>query len=211
MSADQHEHVSYAATVFTEAVDDLIGLQRTTVTTDSGPRIVALPSRYAEIVSSIAGAQGTAFGGVARSMPPLWVDAVDWLTLVDGEVREWTPHSLATDTVVRLRDLVEHPWRPQDVDLLQHYTQTLQIWTRRAHDLLNPDETHRWELTAACPACNVKTVHRKDSAGDYVRQAALQITADGCKCTACHTTWGPQYFTHLAAVLGCTTPEGVLQ
>lgn len=210
MSAEQHEYVSYAQTTLVEAIDDLIGLQRATVTTDDGPRIVALPSKYAEIVASIAGAQGTQFGGVARSMPPLWVDAVDWLTLVDAEVREWTPHSLGRDTIDRLRDLAEHSWRPQDVDLIQHYTVTLEAWTRRAHDLLNPDETHRWELTAACPACAVKTVHRKDSAGEYVRQAALQITADGCICTACRTSWGPQYFTHLAAVLGCTTPDGVL-
>ncbi len=211
MSAVEHEHVSYAKSMLLDAIDALIGLQRTTVTTDAGTRIVALPSKYSEMRASVEGAQGTAFGGVARSMPPLWVGAVDWLTMVDAEVREWTPNSpRGRDTFDRLHDLGEYAWRPQDTEIMQHYSGVLQAWAKLAHELLNPDETHRWELTAACPACGVKTVHRKDSGGEYVSQAALQVTADGCICTACKTAWGPQYFTHLAAVLGCTTPEGVL-
>lgn len=210
MSAVEHEHVSYVKSQLLDAIDGLIGLQRQTVTTDAGTRIVALPSKYTEMWASIEGAQGTAFGGVARSMPPLWVDAIDWITKVDTEVKDWTPNTQGRDTFGRLHDLADHPWRPQDTELMQHYTSRLDAFTKRAHELLNPDETHRWELTAACPACGVKTVHRKDSAGEYVRQAALQVTADGCICTACRTQWGPAYFTHLAAVLGCTTPEGVL-
>lgn len=210
MTTVQHQQVSYAVTTLHEAIDNLIGLRRHTVTTETGPKITVLQSRYDEIRESLAGAQGTQFGVVARSMPPLWVDAVDWLTLVDAEVREWRPSGTAL-TWERLQDVADHPWRPQDLEIVAYYTRTLEGWAKRADELLYPDETHRWELTAACPACGTKTVHRKDSGGEYVRQAALQLTADVCSCMACKATWGPQYFLHLATVLGCTTPQGILE
>ncbi|MGV9611366.1 DUF7340 domain-containing protein [Nocardia xishanensis] len=41
------------------------------------------------------------------------------------------------------------------------------------------------------PACGHHTVHRPDVSGEHVRQAALQITANGCVCQSCRASWAP--------------------
>jgi hypothetical protein len=40
-------------------------------------------------------------------------------------------------------------------------------------------------------------VYRKDSAGETVRQPALQITTLGCRCMACRHSWSPELHLHL--------------
>ncbi|WP_424712782.1 DUF7340 domain-containing protein [Mycobacteroides abscessus] len=69
----------------------------------------------------------------------------------------------------------------------------------------------RPQPSAPCPACQKRWVYRRDSSGENVRQPALQLTAQGCSCQACRYTWDPSYFVHLARVLECPLPEGVLE
>jgi hypothetical protein len=54
-------------------------------------------------------------------------------------------------------------------------------------------------------------VYHRDSAGELVRQPALQIGVWGCECMACRAFWAPDRFVFLARVLGYELPEGVLE
>lgn len=54
-------------------------------------------------------------------------------------------------------------------------------------------------------------LHNRMSAGERVRQPALRIGEHGCQCGQCGQVWAPQYFAHLANVLGYELPEGVLE
>lgn len=205
------ELVAYRLTILIEAVHDLCGVRTTRITSDQGHTTThTRPSRYQEIRDNITGQQGTRTGTIARSMPPLWVDAADWLHAVDAAVRDWNPigHPTTPDALYALTDA---SWRPQDTILLKHYTTLIEKWSQQADQLLEPDTKHQWELTAACPACSSRFIHRRDNGGDYIRQAALAITSSGCTCLACRTSWGPEYYQHLARVLGCDPVTGVLE
>jgi hypothetical protein len=68
------------------------------------------------------------------------------------------------------------------------------------------------QLSAPCPACGAKSAFRRDSAGELVRQPALQIITEiGCTCLVCRHTWGPELYLHLARVLGFEIPAGVIE
>lgn len=156
--------------------------------------------------------------GVPRSQAPLWVDAVDLLREIDTKVTEWEPPwppipGDLTDppapTVLRLRVIQARTWRPQDTTTINTITATITTWTERITTLLT--DTHVKTLSAPCPACDKQTIYRRDSAGELVRQPALQITTMGCICQACRTTWSPDLYLHLARVLGYDLPAGVLE
>ena len=208
--SQSHENVSYITAEFRDAIDDLTGRRTEFYDTDGGKRIGVRDSRYQEIQDHLEGQQGSQAGGVARSMPPLWVDAVEWLRVVDAEVAQWVPDRGRADTPDRLQALYEMHWRPQDIGIITGYTEMLVRWAKRADALLDPDESHTYELMAPCPACQTKTVYRPDSGGEYVRMAALSVTAEKCTCLKCGTVWTSQYFQFLANTLGCATPEGVV-
>ena len=207
----QTETVAYTTTGFHDAINDLVGMRKGTIHTDHGRRIGVRDSRYTEMTADIRGQQGTDLGGVARSMPPLWVDAIDWLNKVDNTVAEWIGENGTGSTPDRLYSLSERTWRPQDVSMLKRMTDTIERWCNRADVLLDPPDKHQWELVAPCPACDAKTVHRPDSGGEWVRQAALAVNEDGCVCLSCDARWSPDYFKFLAAAIGCPLPEGVLE
>lgn len=212
MNADEiTELIAYTHTLFTEAVQNLAGTRTTTITTDQGHTTThTRPSRYQEIRDNITGHQGTHTGSIARSMPPLWVDAADWLHRVDAAVSDWGPirHPTTPDA---LYALTSQSWRPQDTPLLKHHTTLIEKWVTQADQLLEPDTTHQWELCSPCPACSTRFIYRRDSGGDHVRQAALAITSAGCTCQACRTSWGPEYYHWLARVLNCPPVTGVLE
>lgn len=207
----QTETVAFTTTQFHDAINALVGMRKGTIHTDHGRRIGVRDSRYTEITADIRGQQGTELGGVARSMPPLWVDAIDWLNKVDTTVAEWIGENGTGSTPDRLYSLTEKTWRPQDVPMLQRMTDNIDRWCKRADVLLDPPAKHQWELAASCPACDTKTVHRPDAGGEWVRQAALAVNEDGCVCLSCDTRWSPDYFKFLAAAIGCPLPEGVLE
>ena len=203
---DQPELTSYAKQNLDDAIDQLVGTRTGTINGQTRVR----ESRYQEIRDNVGGAQGTQNRQIARSLPPLWIDGADFLAKVDSTVKDWVPDNRSkTSTPDRLYSLTSLTWRPQDVQQITHWAETLLRFTAQADQLLDPDEQHRWELVASCPACSTKTVHRKDTAGEYVRQAALVITAQGCVCQQCKTTWTPDYFQHLARVIGCPEIDGI--
>jgi hypothetical protein len=55
--------------------------------------------------------------------------------------------------------------------------------------LLSPASVKR--VAAPSPACGATHVYRENSAGEHVREPALQIITElGCTCLACRYTWG---------------------
>jgi hypothetical protein len=195
------------------AIDSLTETRTTFV---NGAAVHA-PSLLDQLIDDMGGQQGNAYGGVARSLPPAWVDATDLIAEIQIAVDAWQcglpplprPKHLVHATTARVQQLAKRPWRPQDVHALEQITKVLLEWCAQIQELLNP--TTKWSLPNPCPACNTATVYRRDSAGDIVRQPALQIGPHGCQCQRCHQLWEPAYFQHLANVLGYQLPAGVLE
>lgn len=176
---------------------------------------------YIQLLDSVPG-QKQQRSGVSQSQPPLWTDAIDQLKAIDTKVAEWEPNwpiplpsllEFAYDpeppTVLRLRLINRRCWRPQDTKTVTTHTNQILAWVERIQDLLNPKP--HWHLPNPCPACNTAIVYRKDSAGENIRQPALHIDKHGCTCLNCGHTWAPEYFQHLANVLGYKLPAGVLE
>lgn len=115
-----------------------------------------------------------------------------------------------TSTERRLRLIAARNFRPDDIAAIVKITNTLTTWTARINALLEPE--HIKHVSAPCPACGATTIHRKDSAGEIVRQPALQIITDqGCTCLRCRAHWAPEYYLHLSRVLGFDLPAGILE
>lgn len=211
---------------------DLIGARRRLTDaihalTEPRPQIVDgtthwLDSHYTELREALPGEQGNGHAGVARSLPPLHIDAADLLNEIDTAVACWEPRpvidcsddELPHMTVLRLQSIQKYgcrgvSWRPQDSGKADQIADNIQQWVQSIDTLLHPQPS--WSLPNACPACNVRVVYRKDAAGDQVRKPALSIGPQGCECQNCHHIWGPQLFQHLANVLGYALPSGVLE
>lgn len=177
---------------------------------------VHAPSLLDQLIDDSGGQQGSQYGGVARSLPPAWVDATDLINEIAVAVDAWQcglpdlprPRHLVHATTARVQQLAKRAWRPQDVKALEQITRNLTEWSVQIEELLNP--ATKWTLPNPCPACNTTTVYRRDSAGDMVRQPALQIGPWGCQCQRCKHVWAPAYFELLAAALGYPLAEGVL-
>lgn len=179
--------------------------------------IVWVDSLYTQLLEELPGRQGDGqHNGVARSIPPICVDAADLLHEIDDAVAEWEPRpliDLADDllppiTVIRLQALEKRKWRPQDVNGIQQIAAAVNGWVSSIKNLLTPKR--KWSLPTPCPACGTAVVYRQ-YAGERVRSAALEITTAGCVCQHCRHTWAPEYYQHLARTLGYALPEGVLE
>lgn len=194
----------------------------------SWPRLVRVirPSVYDEMRSDLAGQQGTSTGGVARSLPPVWVDGLDWVTQVDRRVAWWTDQfgldgeqgrvdvvaygimfDTAGTTTARLRNFAAYQW-PNDQIWLMYgglIARELEGWQVAAEQLVEGVKQRKLEVIAPCPQCGERYVHRKDSAGEIVRQAALQMTLDGCKCLSCNDLWAQDNLLTLSRVIDYET------
>lgn len=175
---------------------------------------------YSSLCDAVESVEGSGvFMGVAKSQPPIWTDAFDLRNKIDVRVKEWQrdpgiydgdlTQPPTPETVRRLRILESLQWRPQDAKTLEGYGADLEHWCGEIKHLLNPEPVKT--VSAPCPACQKRWVYRKDSAGENVRQPALQLTAQGCSCQACRYQWSPEYYLHLARVIGCDVPAGVLE
>lgn len=179
-------------------------------------RIEWLDSLYDQLTDAIPGGQGNATR-TPQSSPPMCIDAVDLLQKIDTRTATWEPRPPIDAsqnhhdpiTITRLKTLEQHTWRPQDVNHITNITNEITTWCETIRTLLNP--TPKWTLPNPCPACGTAIVYRKNSAGESVRQPALQIGPTGCTCHQCHYQWAPEYFQHLANVLGYQLPNGVLE
>jgi hypothetical protein len=170
--------------------------------------ILAVHSLYEQLVDAVAAtARHDGFRSVHRSMPAIWADAFDVARDIDDAVREWCPEGDSTPH--GLRSLACAKWRPQDTQTVEDMAARVEVWTAKIAALLAPEKPK--SISAPCPACGETRVYRKDSAGETVRQPALQITTRGCVCVACEAVWGPERFLFLCKLLGFPLPAGVLE
>ena len=207
MSIEQSEYLPAALRHLDDAISALTAPKARAHNAAGRSRIITKPSIYAEMLENLQGQQGTSFGGVARSMPPLWVDGVDWINKVDSTVHQWWPEQ--GDTLSRLEAFNRASWRPQDTNFLDGAASMINNWVSAAESLLDGGRDH-FTLNAACPACAEHWVYRKDALGENVRVPALNVSNMGCSCQACGHHWGFEYFTHLAKVIDCAPLEGVI-
>ena len=196
-----------------DAVSRLVDPKPQTV----GGSIHWVESFYQQLCDAIPGSQGTR-SAVPQSSPPLNLDASELKQEIDSGAARWIPkpHIDGADinppwiTVLRLHELEKRKYRPQDCSLLESITERISGWVVQIHRLLYPEP--QWTLPNPCPACETAIVRRRNSAGETVRQAALQLTADGgCRCQACRYEWAPYRIRLLAASLGYELPDGVLE
>jgi hypothetical protein len=200
-------HLEYAISALTEPKP---------IQTEQG--IQWLDSLYDQLVEAIPGTK-LERSGVPTSQPPVWIDAMELLHEIDTAITAWEPrwpiepHDPIDDptppTILRLRAIQRRKWRPQDVRAIEQIAGAVESWAKAITELLA--DKPRWHLPAACPACQHHIVYRHDSAGELVRQPALQITIHGCICQHCHAQWAPERFVWLARVLGYELPAGVLE
>jgi hypothetical protein len=183
-------------------------------------KLLVVPSRYMQIRDAADGEQSNAGGGAGgKSRPPGWTDAFDIRNEIDQAAAIWCPQLCGVPpTVGRLRFLVEQTgWRPQDCHKMKQITDAMLEWAAAIDALLEPEPVvylmaaHPDSGPAACTNCGAKRVYRKDSAGELVRQPALKVTKDGCRCQFCRASWEPGQLRMLAAALGYPLPDGVLE
>jgi hypothetical protein len=139
-------------------------------------RVVIGPGLYEQVQTMVAGMQGTGNGHAARSMPPIWIEAVDIVNDIDTALMAWQvglpelprPRPrFVSGAAQRIRELGKRSWRPQDTKTLEKITAALVGWAKP------PRKLH---IAAACPACGATTVKRTDSGGERVNLPALQMT-----------------------------------
>ena len=167
------------------------------------------PSLYDQLVAELAAtATRGETRGTHKSMPPVWVEAMDLRVEIDDAVRAWQPDGASTPD--RLRGLAARRWRPQDTRSVEQIAANLESWAAPIKALLSPQ--HVKHVSSPCPACNATHVYRRDAAGEMVRMPALQIVADtGCTCQGCGAHWAPDRYLWLCKVLGFELPAGVLE
>lgn len=199
-----------------QAISALIDPKPTTRTLDDGTHCIEwLDSLYDQLTDALPGGQGNATR-TPQSSPPICIDAVDIMTRITTFTTAWEPRpniDVSGETppiaIIRLQTIDKRTWRPQDTQHIETITAEIEAWCEQIKTLLNPDK--RWTLPNPCPACGTAIVYRRNSSGENVRQPALQIGPLGCVCQHCHHAWAPQYFQHLARVLGYELPQGILE
>jgi hypothetical protein len=213
------ELVAGARAAFSDAVHALIGLRPDRLERDDfGTQAIVRDSLYTELLEAKHGerqADGASRRPTPGSRPPGWTDALSLLIEIDQHVARWWTPTPPDDydrpvTVRRLYALVDHGWRPQDVDGVRHMTKVVRGWVKAIGALLPTEEVHTWELRAPCPACG-ETTQLVHSDGEHVRRYVLQADASSAKCVACETSWGPDQYRLLAAMIGAGLPPGVLE
>ena len=169
-------------------------------------RTLWAPALYTALCSDLAGRQGDT-RMPAKSLPPVWIDAVDLQNTIDSQTRKWVKDPGTTP--MKLSTLVLKTWRPQDTDLVSDMVRTVGTWVNQINQLLSPEDRKQLD-SFACPACGKQWCYGRDSAGEVVRRASLTITAAGCSCGHCQAHWPPDRYLFLAKLLGLELPQGVV-
>lgn len=166
------------------------------------------PSLYEMLSTGLTARQGET-RTPAQSLPPLWIDATQLLGEIDTQVRQWRPRPKAT-TPQRLEALTGHGWRPQDTEAVSNMARRVAGWCDSIVNLFDPE--HRKYIQAPCPSCGKSIVHKRDTAGEIVRQPALVLVTEvGCTCQHCDAHWSPDRYLFLCRLLGFELPAGVLE
>jgi hypothetical protein len=173
-------------------------------------RRVYAPSRYLQLQDAVSGeaTNGGGAGGGSKSRPPFWVDSMDLKNEIDQTVEAWQPaFEGVPPTVGRLNCIVGRSWRPQDCRSIEQITTAVQAWALQIDELLNPKP--KWSLPYPCPSCLTKTVYRRDSGGEMIRQPALSVSTEtGVLCLKCRAHWPHGKLLFLGRLLG-SLPENV--
>lgn len=166
---------------------------------------------YVQLVDAIPGTQGTR-SAVPQSSPPLNLNAAELKAEIDTAVAIWEPNPIIDRdehmTIIRLQAFEERRWRPQDVTDIEAIVSKLLGWCEKIVGELDPKPNRT--LPNPCPQCKTAIVHRRNSAGEVVRQPALKIDTDKCVCQSCRAEWDKGTYPFLARVLGYDKPEGVI-
>lgn len=180
---------------------------------------IEVPSLYRQLVEALDSRRGAAVSSIARSRPPMWVEAEDQRANIDLMVSVW-PTGSAGNTVKQLRALADKNWPVEQTRWVSKMARIINLWCADIVTLLNEehakhlrdkDEDGRWHYQA-CPACGASTVDHEDSAGEHVRQPALRIVTEyGATCYNCGHYWAPQAYIELSKQLGGALPAGVLE
>lgn len=193
--------------LFEDAAYRLTGTRTKLIVDDLGNRVVATASSlYAEMEENIAGQQGTSFGGVARSMPPCWLDGVDWMMRVDRTVAGWV-YDLEGNTFDKLTFLLAWTFTPEESTKLAGWGADLLGFVESAEALL--DARRSFGVSAPCPECHTPEVARPDERGDMVRRPALQVSSRGAKCLSCGARWDAENLLVLAREIACAHLDGI--
>lgn len=205
--ATDDDHLHAAWRLFDDAVAALTGPRHDIVVDDDGHRRIATaPSMYEEMRAELAGRQGTGLSNASRSLPPVWIDGVDWFRTVDDTVTAWAPGAIGT-TSEKLAYLADWAWQPQDYLWLRTSAAEIQGWVEEAKELIAG--RNRFSVTAPCPTCGTEQVVREDSGGEHVRTPALQVSMAGASCLACGQVWSLEGVMEFAWTLGCRPLAGI--
>ncbi len=138
---------------------------------------------------------------VPDSRLPCRADVLTLLIAIDMTAAEWEPNGKGT--VERLRQVAAQDRRPQDCELLDGISATVEAWTLKAVELLG-DKSPEVALRLPCPSCGSRFVYRNHN-GENVRSWALRVSEDGARCLApkCEATWPSDQLEWLARLLGC--------
>ena len=164
-------------------------------------------SLYIQLTHDLAGTQGDN-RTPAKSLPPVWIDAMELINIIDTETRTWVPRP--GNTPRRLQMLAFATWRPQDTDRVNVMAARVDTLCEKIVSLPDPESVKH--ISAACPSCGRETVFRRDSAGEMVQQPSLRVVTNvGCECQHCRAHWAPDKYLFLCKLLGFDLPEGVLE
>lgn len=169
----------------------------------------------ASLLDQLAAAtkHGSTRNGAGRgsASAPVAVEVVDLLRRIRAEAAalwqtygEGDPTQIPRELTQRVRELTAGACLRVNLDDLTHVHRHVSDWITAIRGILDPPR--RLHLVAACPACDVRIVHRTDpTTGERVRQPALCVDTDtGCTCLSCGEQWPTDHLEHLAQVIGCT-------
>ena len=154
-------------------------------------------SLYEELRESVSGRSGDSAGKRGKTSPPapLWISAFSLLDEIDTAARAW---SGCLDTQQGITELAERHWTTGETRQVIQLAVAIEEWTTSIEALLNPRSV---QVRRACPACSERHIYRRNSYGDSVRTATLQIDAEGVKCLACTAHWTYQQAEFLQRLL----------
>lgn len=142
-------------------------------------------SLYDELRESVYGRSGDSAGKRGKTSPPapLWISAFSLLDEIDTAARAW---SGCLDTPQGITELAARHWTTDETRQVTQLARAIEEWAESIEALLNPRSV---QVRRACPACGGRHVYRRNSYGDSVRTATLQIDAEGVRCLSCSAHW----------------------
>lgn len=147
----------------------------------------------------------------SRSVPPVWMDALEWLHDVDRTVTAWVlRHRLIAcveegqnrpSTIEYLRSVQRAVWAPEDQQRVEQYERAVSAWVEDAEQMISGKSRYGLRDTP-CPACGKRHVRRRNEDGRWGNTEALQVSMEQARCLACGHVWDSSLFTHLGRILG---------